>query len=88
MWVLAILAAIVGVLILVVVAMLMGPLVGPLYDVVSSSEAVQQVGFMEGVDTAMLIGGALTLPLLGLSMVIWFQVMRLRRDTFLGQTRR
>jgi len=88
MWVLAILAVVVGILILVVVALMMGPLVGPLYDVVIANDAVQAMGFDQGVETAMLIGGSLVLPLLGLSAVIWFLVMRLRQDAFLGQQRR
>lgn len=86
MWVFAILALVVGVLFIVVVAMLMGPLVGTIYDIVISDPEVQAMGFDVGVEVAMRIGG-LILPLLGLSAAIWFFVLRLQRDQYLGQTR-
>lgn len=88
MWVLAILALIVAMLVLVIVAMLIGPIVGPLYSIVVSDPAVKEVGFDTGATVAMRIGGQFVLPLLGLSLVIWFLVLRLMSDSYLGVNRR
>jgi ABC-type uncharacterized transport system YnjBCD permease subunit len=81
MWVFAILALIVGALVLVIVAMLIGPIVGPLYEIVVNDPAVQEVGFDVGAEVAMRIGAKYVLPLIGLSLVIWFLVLRLASDT-------
>lgn len=88
MWVFAILALIVGALVLVIVAMLIGPIVGPLYEIVVNDPAVQQVGFDTGAEVAMRIGGKFVLPLIALSLVIWFLVMRLAADQYQGVNRR
>ena len=88
MWVLAILAIVIAALILLVVALLIGPIVGPLYDIVVNDPAVQAVGYDVGAEVAMRIGAKYVPGLLALSMVIWFLVMRLARDAYLGTNRR
>lgn len=88
MWVFAILALLIAALVLVIVAMLIGPIVGPLYEIVVNDPAVQQVGFDTGAEVSMRIGGKFVLPLLALSLVIWFLVMRLVSDQYQGVNRR
>jgi len=88
MWVFAIIAIAISALILVVVMMLIGPVVGPLYDVVVNDPAVQEMGYDVGAEVAMRIGAKFVLPLLALSLAIWFLVMRLASDQYLGVRRR
>jgi len=88
MWVFAIIAIAISALILVVVMMLIGPVIGPLYDVVVNDPAVQEMGYDVGAEVAMRIGAKFVLPLLALSLVIWFLVMRLASDQYQGVRRR
>lgn len=88
MWVLPILAVIVGALVLVIVALLLGPIVSPLYRIVVNDPAVQEVGYDRGAEVAMRIGGRYVLALLGLALVIWFIVLRLASDEYQGVQRR
>lgn len=88
MWVTAIIAIIIAAFILLIVAMLLGPLVAPIYEIVVNDPAVQEVGFDTGAEVSMRIGAGWVLPLLGLSLVIWFLVMRLASDSYLGVNRR
>lgn len=88
MWVFAIIAIAISALILVVVMLLIGPVVGPLYDVVVNDPAVQEMGYDVGAEVAMRIGAKFVLPLLALSLVIWFLVMRLASDQYQGVNRR
>lgn len=87
MWVFAILVLFVGVLVLVMVQMMLGPLLGPLYNVVINDPAVQEMGYDTGATVAMRIGAKWVLPLLGLTVVIWIIVIRLRADQFQGSRR-
>jgi ABC-type uncharacterized transport system YnjBCD permease subunit len=88
MWVFAIIAIAISALILVIVMLLIGPVVGPLYDVVVNDPAVQEMGYDVGAEVAMRIGAQFVLPLLALSLVIWFLVMRLASDQYQGVNRR
>jgi hypothetical protein len=88
MWIFAILAIAVAALILLIVALLAGPLIAPLYEVVVNDPAVQRVGFDVGVEVSARIGLKFVLPLLALSLVLWFLVMRLIDDAYMGVRRR
>jgi len=88
MWILAILAIAIAALILLIVALLAGPLIAPLYEVVVNDPAVQRVGFDVGVEVSARIGLQFVLPLLALSLVLWFLVMRLIDDAYMGVRRR
>jgi len=88
MWVFAIIALVASAVILLIVALLLGPVVGPLYEVVVNDPAVKEMGYDSGVEVAMRIGAKWVLPLLALSIVLWFLVLRLRADHYLGGRRR
>jgi hypothetical protein len=88
MWVLGILALLVGALVLVIIMLLLGPLVGPRYEIVVNDPAVQKMGYDVGAEVAMRIGAKYVPPLIGLSLVIWFLVMRLASDSYSGIERR
>lgn len=88
MWVYATIVVIISAFIFLVVALLAGKIVGPLYDIVINNQAVQDVGFDVGAETAMTIGLALVLPLMALTVAVWFWVLRLREDPYLGVGRR
>lgn len=88
MWVFAIIAILISALILTVVALLIGPIVGPLYEIVVNDPAVQAMGYDTGAEVAMRIGAKWVPGLLALSLVIWFLVMRLASDSYLGTSRR
>jgi len=87
MWVIPIIAIAIAALILVIIAMLIGPVVGPLYEIVVNDPAVQAMGFDTGAEVAMRIGAKWVPALLALSLVIWFLVMRLASDQYLGTRR-
>lgn len=88
MWVFAILAISIGAMILIVVAMLAGPLIAPLYEIVVNDPAVIEMGYDVGATVAVRIGLKFVLPLLALTLAVWFLVMRLMDDTWDGVTRR
>lgn len=87
MWIFAILTIVIAALIFLVVALMAGPIISPLYDVVVNDPAVQEMGYDVGAEVAMRIGLKYVLPLLALALVIWFLVLRLQADEYLGQRR-
>jgi len=87
MWVFAILFVIISAFVLLMVAFLAGPIITPFYDVVINNQAVQDMGFDTGVEAAMLIGLSLVLPLMALTIAVWFLVFKLRSDPYLGVSR-
>lgn len=88
MWIIAGLALLVGAFVLVLVMLLAGAIVPPLYDVVVNDPAVKEMGYDTGVEVSTHIGLEYVLPLIGLSLVIWFLVYRLASDVFMGNTNR
>jgi len=87
MWIIPILVLVIATLIFLVVALLAGQIIGPLYDVVVADAAVKRMGYDVGVEAATRIGLKYVLPLLALSLVVWFLVMRLATDTYMGNRR-
>lgn len=87
MWVFAIISIFIAAFILVMVALFAGKIIGPLYDVVIANDAVQQMGYDTGAEVATRIGLKYVLPLLALTLVVWFLVMRLMADQYQGTRR-
>jgi uncharacterized membrane protein (GlpM family) len=84
-WILGVLALVIGALVLIVTTYMAGHLIPPIYDIVIQNDAVKAQGFDTGVETAAQMGLMFVPPLLAFSIVVWFLVLRLRRDTFAGQ---
>jgi hypothetical protein len=86
-WVLPLIALMTGAVMLLIVVYMMGVLVPPIYDIVSQNNAVINLGFDSGVETAMRIGTQYVPAFLALSVILWFFLIRLRRDEFQGTRR-
>lgn len=71
---------IIALFVLSVAAWIGGMIIEPLYSVALASDAVQSTGFAEGLDTAMMIGLAFIIPMLGVVGIIWLHVGSLGSD--------
>lgn len=80
MLVLRIAVVVAGVFMLMLFALVTGLVVDPLIESAQSSEAVQDLGIDESLDTLALIGLSFVLPLLGLAVLIWFHTAELQQD--------
>lgn len=86
-WVLPLVALVVGAVMLLVVVFMMGVIVPPIYEIVSQNDAVISLGFDAGIETAMRIGTQYVPAFLALSAILWFFLVRLRRDQYQGSRR-
>jgi len=83
-WVIPLLVLAVMGLIGLLTMFLIDAVVGPIYNQVMGNGAVQSIGFDQGLEVSLRIGGMIVIPALLLGLTLWFFVLRLRRDKYQG----
>lgn len=78
--ILRLVVVIVGLFTLVLFGLLFGLIVYPVYDLAFESTAVQAMGYDDPLETALFLGGTLTLPLLAVALLLWAHTHSLRQD--------